>query len=196
MRGSVVLSWIEGGMPKVRLLQSSKDPELVDKIIQLYKEEKEQVWFHWPTEFPGEVTQSFGNDPAYYGLFNCGGEALPGHEGLDLRAFTETEIYCCYDGVITRVEHNEVGAYGIQVRVSHDINGIEYKTTYAHLQAAFDWEVGDEVKGGEVLGLADNTGNSSGSHLHLTLKRMADNDNGWPCSIIDPTPFFKELNYE
>ena len=196
MKGSVVLSWIEGSpIPKVRLLTSSEDPGLVDKMIRLYKEEKEQVWFHWPTEFPGEVTQSFGNDPAYYGQFDCGGEALPGHEGLDLRAFIGTEIYCCYDGVITRVEHIESsgGAYGIQVRVSHDIGGVEYKTTYAHLQAAFDWEVEDEVKRGEVLGLADNTGNSFGSHLHLTLKRMANNANGWPCNIINPTPFFKEL---
>jgi murein DD-endopeptidase MepM/ murein hydrolase activator NlpD len=156
----------------------------------------DKKWFCWPTEFPGVVTQSFGNDPGYYRRFTCGGSPLLGHEGLDMRAFVGTEIYCCYDGVISRVEHNEDagGNYGIQVRVEHNIGGIVYKTAYAHLQAAFDWEVGDEVKRGQVLGLADSTGNAFGSHLHLTLKRMAENNNGWPCNIIDPTPYFKETN--
>ena len=61
---------------------------------------------------------------------------------------------------------------------------------------------GDEVERGQLLGYADSTGNSTGSHLQLTLKKLSWDtvpqtpeqlESNWPSYIIDPTPFFKEL---
>jgi hypothetical protein len=43
-----------------------------------------------------------------------------------------------------------------------------------------------------VIGLADSTGASTGSHLHLTLKRDGATERGettYPKDILDPTPF-------
>jgi len=48
------------------------------------------------------------------------------------------------------------------------------------------------VKAGQVIGLADTTGASVGSHLHLTLKRDGATERGetdYPKDILDPTPF-------
>ncbi len=138
----------------------------------------------WPTQHR-KITQHFGANPHNYAQFG-----LPGHEGVDIRAPSGTPIMCVADGVVYRVnleadKHN----YGIHVRVKHAEG---YLTTYAHLQEAFVQE--DEViTAGAVLGLADNTGNSFGSHLHLTLKKEGAKVGEWPRGIIDPTPFLLPL---
>jgi hypothetical protein len=52
--------------------------------------------------------------------------------------------------------------------------------------------VGQAVVAGERIGLGDSTGNSSGSHLHLTLKKAGATAAGltaYPKDIIDPAPF-------
>ena len=49
---------------------------------------------------------------------------------------------------------------------------------------------------GQVLGLADHTGNVFGDppdHLHLTLKHAGESAPGYPSNIIDPTPFLQPL---
>ena len=143
----------------------------------------------WPTEFR-QINQYFGQNPNNYAQFG-----LPGHEGLDLMAPTGSKIFAVAPGTVRVVNaqpnnHN----YGIHVRVDH-ADG--WQTIYAHLQQA-TVRVGEPVKAGDQLGLADNTGNSFGSHLHLTLKRQnasyTDNSGTkWPYNIFDPTPFLLPL---
>jgi hypothetical protein len=51
---------------------------------------------------------------------------------------------------------------------------------------------GQQVEARDVIGLADSTGNSTGHHLHLTLKKdgaTAAGETTYPGDIIDPTPF-------
>jgi hypothetical protein len=72
-----------------------------------------------------------------------------------------------------------------------------YKTVYGHLARPLVKE-GQEVKAGDLLGIADSTGASTGAHLHLTLKRDGATDRGetkYPKDIIDPTPFLLWLEY-
>ncbi len=138
----------------------------------------------WPTDYR-TITQHFGANPQNYAQFG-----LPGHEGVDIRAPSGSNIYAVAPGTVTKVhrlagEHN----YGIHVRVSHQDG---YQTTYAHLQEAHV-EKGNEVNAGQLLGLADNTGNSFGSHLHLTLKKAGTKFENWPRNIIDPTYFLLPL---
>ena len=138
----------------------------------------------WPTEFR-KLTQYFGVNPQNYSQFG-----LPGHEGLDIRAPKGSNIYAVAPGRVKLVvrdpsEHN----YGIHVRITH-IDG--YETIYAHLEKALIKE-GNRVQAGTVIGLADDTGNSFGSHLHLTLKRKGTTVGNWPGNIIDPTPFILPL---
>jgi hypothetical protein len=91
--------------------------------------------------------------------------------------------------MVHRIPDKAVHNYGIHVRVEH-IDG--YETIYAHLQSAAVDE-GQEVQAGQLLGLADNTGNSQGDHLHLTLKHHGESFGGYPGSIIDPMPFLAPL---
>lgn len=143
----------------------------------------------WPTEFR-QINQYFGQNPQNYAQFG-----LPGHEGLDLMAPTGSKIFAVAPGTV-RVVHTQAHNhnYGIHVRVDHAEG---WQTIYAHLQRA-TVSVGQSVKAGDQLGQADNTGNSFGSHLHLTLKRRNNSytsNSGvkWPFNIFDPTPFLLPL---
>lgn len=134
----------------------------------------------WPTEFRS-INHYFGTNPQYYAQFG-----LPGHEGVDIMAPTGTRIFAVAPGQVTRVRTNPNGHnYGIHVQLDH-IEG--WQTTYAHLREA-RVRVGQMVTSGQVIGLANDTGNSFGSHLHLTLKKQNEQYNNWPFNIFDPTPF-------
>jgi hypothetical protein len=141
--------------------------------------------FHlvWPTNFT-VITQTFGANPQIYRRYG-----MPGHEGVDIRALTNTDVYACADGEVYEVHLNPNDhAYGIHIRVAHRDG---YKTIYAHLARALV-RVGDPVKAGQTIGKADSTGNSSGAHLHLTLKQdgaTARKETTYPKDVIDPTPF-------
>lgn len=133
----------------------------------------------WPTDFY-VVTQPFGANPEYYR--NLG---VPAHEGIDIRAPYGSNVYACADGLVYSVYSG--GAYGTQVRINHE-NG--YRTIYAHLARSMV-RVGQRVSAGELIGLADSTGNSTGSHLHLSLKKdgaTANKETNYPFDLVDPTP--------
>ncbi|MEM7335034.1 MAG: M23 family metallopeptidase [Chloroflexota bacterium] len=138
----------------------------------------------WPTEFRS-INQYFAANPTYYGQFG-----LPGHEGLDIMAPMSSRIFAVAPGQVTRVRTNPSGHnYGIHVQINH-IEG--YQTIYAHMKEAHV-RVGQTVRAGQVLGLANDTGNSFGSHLHLTLKKQNAQYKDWPHNIFDPTPFLLPL---
>jgi hypothetical protein len=138
----------------------------------------------WPTEFR-VINQYFGANPQNYAQFG-----LPGHEGIDFQAPDGTKVFCVAPGKVAEVRTNPTGHnYGIHVKVNHQDN---FQTTYAHLRQAVV-SVGQDVAAGTLLGLADNTGNSFGSHLHLTLKKLGVQYKNWPYNITDPTPHILPL---
>lgn len=141
----------------------------------------------WPVDGYKFVTQWFGVNPQWYPLTN-------GHEGIDLRAPNGTPILSCAKGEVYRVEPDpNSGPYGIQVRVHHDHPDGPFKTIYAHFQKPLV-DVGDKVDAGTPLGLANNTGNSSGAHLHLTLKKVGDGSDWMNYGdIVNPTPYMPDL---
>ena len=135
----------------------------------------------WPTKSVERfITQQFGVNKEYYSNFG-----LPGHEGVDIRAPTGTEIVSVMNGVVKAVFNS--GNYGINVRITSG----DFEVIYAHLSKAMV-EVGREVVAGETIGLAGNTGNSTAAHLHLTLKAKGVNQ-GYPNNIINPHPFLEHL---
>ncbi|HSR46455.1 MAG TPA: M23 family metallopeptidase [Anaerolineales bacterium] len=206
MRPRQVISfpYFEGAFPEigdpVRWFQKNFDGVRLDPIdsddpVELRKDLRRRIEdndrygarqrpFHlvWPTDFP-VVTQAFGANPQAYRRYG-----MPGHEGLDFRALTNTNIYACADGEIYEVGTWKKHAYGIHVRIQHRDG---YKTVYAHLARALVRK-GDVVRAGQRIGLADSTGNSSGAHLHMSLKRdgaTARKETVYPKDIIDPTSF-------
>ena len=155
---------------------------------------------HWPTaSLPGrrEIVQAFGSNPDYYAQFG-----LPGHEGVDLRAVQGAEVRAVADGVVVKTgderkpEREGGHNYGVRVYVQHEGG---YTTAYAHLDRR-EVETGDRVRGGDVIGRADNTGNilEGNSHLHLTLYHDAAEPGGatyegYPHKIVSPMPFLLAL---
>jgi murein DD-endopeptidase MepM/ murein hydrolase activator NlpD len=138
----------------------------------------------WPTEFR-VINQYFGANPQSYAQFG-----LPGHEGIDFMAPDGSKVFCVAPGKVNSVRADPNGHnYGMHVKVDHQDG---YQTTYAHLKQLLV-ATGQQVAAGTVLGLADNTGNSFGSHLHLTLKKLNEKYLNWPFNIFDPTPFILPL---
>jgi murein DD-endopeptidase MepM/ murein hydrolase activator NlpD len=184
-------AWFLAHHPDLRLdvIQVSRPADLEEELkIRIETDDRfgqKRGPFHllWPTDFP-VVTQPFGANPQIYRRWG-----LPGHEGLDIRAFTNSNVYACADGTVYEVYDRRWGhPYGIHVRLAHRDG---YKTVYAHLAKALVSQ-GEVVSAGQVIGKADSTGNSTGSHLHLTLKRDGATERGetrYPKDIIDPTPF-------
>lgn len=160
---------------------SAPDPLSVEAVDQVAGAFRFEVW---PTE-QRLITQGFGANPGKYEKYG-----LAGHEGIDLAAAKGSKIFCVAPGIVKLVQtkaddHN----YGIHIRVQH-ADG--YETIYAHLQSAAV-TAGQRVAAGDLLGLADSTGNTTGNHLHLTLKRQGATLPGYPNNIIDPTPFLLAL---
>lgn len=150
---------------------------------------EEDFWMLWPTGYQ-VVTQWYGVNRHLYSKFG-----LPGHEGLDMRAPNGSPIVACAPGEVYRVavEEGQGGNYGIHVRIKHQVKGQIFKTVYAHFQRA-DVNVGDFVVRGQQIGLANNTGNSYGAHLHISLKLEGiGSDSFMPYDIINPVPYLKEL---
>ena len=144
----------------------------------------DQFILHWPVD-SSRVNQYFGENPALYRQFG-----LPGHEGLDLYAPTDANVYAAADGEVYRIAKNNQTPYGYQIRIKHTWGGKVFKTIYAHLASIFV-DTGQRVKAGELIGKADNTGNSFGSHLHMTLKLQGAHTPGYPEGIIDPMPYLR-----
>lgn len=160
----------------------------------------------WPTEFP-TIIQPFGVNltgiPDFYTRFG-----LPAHEGIDFAAPTGSRVFACADGIVKEISDGKLPdgqahAYGVHIRINHDTDEGQFETIYGHLlRPNDDLHAGDRVAAGQWIASADNTGNSRGDHLHLTLKKRGATLNGetkftifdgslatYPRDLIDPTPF-------
>ncbi len=186
-----IQAWFAAHHPAVRLdpidapTAEALQAELKKRIQEndRYGRASRPFKLQWPTDFP-VITQKFGANPRIYRRWN-----LPGHEGVDIRAYTNSNVYACADGTVYEIWPHAWGhPYGIHVRLQH-VDG--YRTIYAHLKKILV-SVGETVKAGQLIAKSDSTGNSTGPHLHLTLKRDGATERGettYPRDILDPTPF-------
>lgn len=88
------------------------------------------------------------------------------HYGIDLRVNPGDSILNCFDGMVRIAKYSK--SYGYTVVVRHN-NGLE--SLYAHLSKLLV-SPNQRVKAGDVVGLAGNTGRSTGPHLHLEFRYM------------------------
>ena len=120
-------------------------------------------------------TQLFGENPASYEKFG-----MLGHNGLDIPIPTGTKLFSCINGTVTEVLDDTTG-YGKYVKVENDECGV----LYAHMKEQLV-KVNDKVTAGDVLGTSNNTGNSTGSHLHFgVFLKPRDRGNGY-AGYINP----------
>jgi murein DD-endopeptidase MepM/ murein hydrolase activator NlpD len=181
--------WLVNNHDGVRLdpVAASTPAELKDEFGRRiaeqdrYGQKRKSFYLLWPTNYT-VITQRFGANPKIYSKWD-----LPGHEGLDFRALTNTNIYACAEGEVYLVHTNpRTHPYGLHVRVRHKDG---YKTVYGHLARVFVSR-GQWVNAGDVIALADSSGASVGAHLHLTLKRdgaTRRKETNYPKDIVDPS---------
>ncbi len=124
------------------------------------------------------INQVFGTpDPKYSGL------GLKGHNGLDFMALHGTPVYASHDGICYPGIDGS-GGNGVVIRTleEFDYEGGKafFKTIYWHfMQADAVVKTGQKVLEGDLIGYADNTGMSTGDHLHFGLKPQRWDENNW-----------------
>lgn len=148
---------------------------------------------------PWRVTQHFGENKACVDdatgskVITCDGNNPPegyhgiygplGHTGLDVASQRWNPVYAACDGTVRLKE--TVPQRGLGIGIVHQEAGKWYMTKYWHL-AAMDVDLGEAVGLGDFIGYADNTGWSSGDHLHFELG-LSD-EMGTIYTPIDPVP--------
>jgi murein DD-endopeptidase MepM/ murein hydrolase activator NlpD len=125
---------------------------------------------------------------------------LKGHTGIDMPAIHGETVYhaATYDGWM-KIEKDQQGGIGVDVVSNEPVklkDGTEsyVKLRYWHLKSAIGWDKKPVVYG-QPIALADNTGASSGDHLHWAPKRCTkegitlNNGNGYG-GAFDPMPYY------
>jgi hypothetical protein len=132
----------------------------------------------WPAH--GPITQNFGENPSFYAQWG-----YPGHNGIDLGLPNGTPIVAANAGVIDRVAF-EAGGYGNYVKIRHSDGNTTYYTYYCHLMHA-NVSAGQKVDAGQVIAHSNNTGASTGPHLHFGFRIMGHNPSFK--GYMDPMPY-------
>lgn len=128
---------------------------------------------------PFILTQKFGENRACVStdgkntVITCDGMNPPegyrslygkkGHDAIDLKTWHGQEVYATHDGTVYKIDTDPKS--GLDVR----IEGRNFRTTYEHLMG-YQVKLGQKVKTGDLIGWADNTGYSSGDHLHFVVE--------------------------
>ncbi|MCX4268678.1 MAG: peptidoglycan DD-metalloendopeptidase family protein [Lachnospiraceae bacterium] len=176
---------IENGESEVSALEADMakmEAELSELEAQLKREEEEAARqaaaarrtydggsLGFPMAWYYRKTSDFGyrNHPIF-------GQVLQ-HNGVDLSADTGTAIYAAYNGTVVVSTYNS--SAGNYIMIDH---GSGLMTVYMHCSKLLV-SVGETVSKGQTIGLVGSTGNSTGPHLHFSVRL-----NG---SYVDPKPY-------
>ena len=105
----------------------------------------------------GVLTGVFATDDGYWK------DASP-HSGVDIAAAPGLPIYAPADGVIHPFERHET--FGIWTRIKHHDGTY---TAYAHMSDRPQWQWGDSVVEGDIIGYVGSSGKATGPHLHWAM---------------------------
>ncbi|MBI2063004.1 MAG: peptidoglycan DD-metalloendopeptidase family protein [Candidatus Yanofskybacteria bacterium] len=177
----VLLAQTKGQEAKYQQLLSSVEKKKAEFFAELQKFEAEAVKsgafivhvtadsvpmrgskiFQWPYD-DYYLTQGYGMT-AYARRGAYGGAP---HNGIDIAAGYGTPIRPVASGAILASGFNN--GFGNWVAVRHDRGLV---TVYAHMRSPSGLVNGTPVTANSIIGYEGSTGNSTGSHLHLSLYR-------------------------
>lgn len=136
--------------------EQEKKIEEIIKRAELAKKLPEVGNIIWPVK--GPIVSPFGmRIHPIYGKWMF-------HSGVDIDAETNTPVKAVADGIVIYADW--LGSYGIVVFIKH---GGNITTVYAHLKS-FVVELDQYVKQGDIIGYINNTGLSTGPHLHFEIR--------------------------
>lgn len=157
----------------------------------------------YPIE-PVKIHQGWGTYGQWY---RDNGINIEGHNGIDFWGPDGWDVMSAHTGEVVFVGHDSKEGLGVTIRTTamyeYKERYVYFKTIYWHLkEGSVLVKPGDLVKAGDVIAQADNTGFSTGSHLHFALKPIKvkgdgktvyniEQNNGY-YGAIDPTEYFIE----
>ena len=136
-----------------------------------------------PFEKEYKLTQGFNDDCCRDAYKKFG---LMGHNGQDYGLPTGTPVLAPHRGKVIEATLDPQG-YGLYLKIENDIEG----SVLAHLK---EHRVGvsDQVNEGQLVAYSDNSGNSTGPHLHWGYYRIPRNRQNGFAGFIDQTPFLSQ----
>ncbi len=148
------------------------EKELKELEKRLKQEQSKVVYdggqFKWPVPGYYNVTSNFGWRT--HPIFKI--QRL--HNGIDIGAPTGTPIIAAYAGEVVVATYQ--AAAGNYIMINH---GSNLYTVYMHM-SKFNVKVGQSVKQGDTIGLVGSTGNSTGPHLHFSVRLNGEYVNSGP----------------
>ena len=140
--------------------------ETAEDMVRLYLDSSSDIVYVYEDDSIGTLSNVINSDSVYI--------AHPyseDHKGTDLVAKEGSEVLSVTDGTVDDVGYDDERGNYIDIRSeSGEVYG------YEHLQELPDFKTGDKVNEKQVIGKVGNTGNSTGPHLHLSLKDKDGND--------------------
>ena len=130
---------------------------------------------------PFTLAQPFGVNGEFYRANDIN---IFGHNGWDMIGNDGQICRAAHNGIVTFTGEDGKGGLGIVIRTKdkylYNNDLVYFKTIYWHLKlGTFKVIAGQEVKVGDILAECDNTGFSSGSHLHFGLKPVKKGEQDW-----------------
>lgn len=124
----------------------------------------------WRAPIQGIITSAFAANRS----------ASP-HHGTDIAAESGSPILAAHSGTVVQAGWQN-SVYGYAVLIDH---GNGWQTHYAHCSSVLV-AAGDTVRQGQKIALVGSTGNSTGPHLHLELKKDG--------VYLNPARYFTDLS--
>jgi len=140
-----------------------------------------------PYEGKYPITQTFGNDLVINGVHIYKQWGLLGHNGIDFGLPTGTSVLAPHNGVIKEALF-DAGGYGYYVKIENSKEG----SVLGHFQK-INVPQGSTVTEGQVVGISDNTGNSTGAHLHWGYYVIPRNRSNGYNGFIDQYNLIKQF---
>lgn len=113
------------------------------------------------------ISQLFGKNPQMYAKFG-----LKGHNGIDFACPTGTQLVCCFDEAEVITAEDDKTGYGKHIKLWDKKQQIV--AIYGHCKELLV-KVGDTVKFGNLIAISNNTGFSTGPHLHFGVCKVDKN---------------------
>jgi len=128
------------------------------------------------------VTQEFGNDFVLNGKWVYKSMGYNAHFGTDFsgeKPGVKLPLRFPCDGFIARKRDDGKAGYGKHIVLHFRIGGAKgqkYRFTFAHLDSFGNFEQGQFVKEGELIGVMGTSGLSTAVHLHWDCMPLNNND--------------------